>query len=356
MSNNQIGDSVPVGAVFAFAGNNTALQKLDGWLPCDGRDLKIAAHVELYTAIGNANGGDGSTSFKLPNYQGYFLRGVSQGSGNDPDAGSRTAPASLANSGDNPGSIQGWNTAVPASGAFKLDIDHLPSKSQKVNVGSLAGSNVAKWNSNSTTVDMKTGGDKETRPKNKYVNFIIKSSTKTSKGTAVTIPAGAVIPFAGINIAALGNQWLMCNGNKLNSGSYKALYTAIGVIHGGSGQPYFYLPDYQGYFLRGVSGLSLNDPDAGERTPPQPTLPVGQQGVTGNNVGSVQSWATAQGSNQFSLSVPNLPTKRKEVDNIAGRKNSAATMKVQELASPSSGGDNESRPVNAYVDWYIRAF
>lgn len=354
MSNSQIGSSVPVGSVFVFAGNETALQKMEGWLPCDGRELKNATHKELFAAIGNANGGDGSTSFKLPNYQGYFLRGVSQSSGNDPDANTRTAPASLGNSGDNPGSVQADATGVPASGAFNLSVDHVPQKKQKVNVGSLIGDRVAKWDGDSTEIQLALG-DKESRPKNKYIYFIIKSSTKTAVGTDVAVPVGAVVPFAGVNVAALGNQWLLCNGNKLNSTQHKALFGAIGIIQGGNGSPYFYLPDYQGYFLRGVSGLARNDPNASERTAPQPSLPAGQQGASGNNVGSAQDWATAQAKNKFKLKVSNLPTSRKKVDNIAGRKNSAWKEGPTELRAPSSGGGKESRPTNAYVDWYIKA-
>lgn len=37
-----------------------------GWLPCDGRELSIAAHQPLYSLIGTSFGGDGQRSFKLP--------------------------------------------------------------------------------------------------------------------------------------------------------------------------------------------------------------------------------------------------------------------------------------------------
>lgn len=39
-SNSQTGASLPVGSVLAFAGNETNLPQLEGWLPCDGRELK----------------------------------------------------------------------------------------------------------------------------------------------------------------------------------------------------------------------------------------------------------------------------------------------------------------------------
>jgi microcystin-dependent protein len=352
MSNNDIGPSVPVGSVLVFAGNETTLQKLEGWFPCDGRELDNVTHRELFAAIGYANGGDGSTKFRVPDYRGYFLRGVSQGSGRDPDAATRTAPASLGNSGDNPGSIQPFATALPSK-PFVFKIDHLPTSQRKANVGSLLENHVGKWNSNSTEITLK-GGAKETRARNKYVYFIIKKSSKTEAGTDVVIPVGTIVPFAGTNTAGFGNQWLLCNGSQLDATQQKLLFGAIGIIHGGDGNPFYYLPDYRGWFLRGVSGATLNDPDASARFPPQGQLPSGQRGATGNNVGSGQSSDTAQARNKFKLKVSHLPASKMKVDKIAGNKNSKWEDLPVKLDGTSGGGD-ESRPINANVDWYIKA-
>ena len=38
----------------------------DGWLLCDGRTLSIAAYPELYAILGTTYGGDGITTFGLP--------------------------------------------------------------------------------------------------------------------------------------------------------------------------------------------------------------------------------------------------------------------------------------------------
>lgn len=40
------------------------------WLPCDGRLLPIRQYVALYSLIGTLYGGDGKTTFALPNLQG----------------------------------------------------------------------------------------------------------------------------------------------------------------------------------------------------------------------------------------------------------------------------------------------
>jgi microcystin-dependent protein len=351
MSNSQIGPSVPVGSVITFAGNETALQTLEGWFPCDGRELDRIAHEELFHAIGYANGGNGSTTFKLPDYRGYFLRGVDQGTNRDPDADDRYPPKNVGNSGDNPGSLQHFATAMPSQ-PFTLTVPHLPVRSK--NVYDSEGPRMARWTSGSTQIAF-TGGSNETRPLNNYVYFIIKRAQKNAAGTDVTIPVGAVVPIAGTGIAGLGNQWLLCNGSVLNRTQYKQLSQAIGIIHGGD-ETNFYLPDYRGYFLRGVSGDSLNDPDAADRLPPQPTLPPGQQGAFGNNVGSVQLNATAQANNKFTVQLAHLPTSWVKVtDNVSGSTNSRWTG-VSQLTAPTSGGGNESRPINAYVDWYIKTF
>jgi len=355
MSNTTIRDLVPVGSVLAYAAKDTTQLDVAGWLVCDGRVLSVAKYHELWEAIRFANGGDGTSVFNLPNYQGYFLRGVDQGAGNDPNADSRTAPASLGNPGDNPGSIQSYATASPASGSFKLAVKHLPDGNEKGNKGSLVGKEVAEWSGVSTKIKIEEGGDKESRPINRYVYFIIKSSAKTANGADVNVPVGAVVPFAGPNTSALGNQWLLCNGNKLDSAQNLALFKAIGIVHGGNGKPYFYLPDYQGYVLRGVSGPSRNDPDADNRTTPQPELAPGEQGASGDNVGSVEYWATAHPQSGFSISASHLPTDHHKIDDIAGRKASAWKEGPEVLKPPTSGGDSESRPTNAYVDWYIKA-
>ncbi|WP_336636400.1 phage tail protein [Lysinibacillus fusiformis] len=40
------------------------------WLPCDGRLLQIRQHTALYSLIGTCYGGDGKTTFALPDLQG----------------------------------------------------------------------------------------------------------------------------------------------------------------------------------------------------------------------------------------------------------------------------------------------
>ena len=52
-----------------------------GWAPCDGRLLPIAQHSYLYSVIGTTYGGDGQTSFALPDLRGRAPIGMGQGPG-----------------------------------------------------------------------------------------------------------------------------------------------------------------------------------------------------------------------------------------------------------------------------------
>lgn len=63
----------PAGTILP-CGNATALP---GTLLCQGQAVSRTTYAALFAAIGTAYGvGDGSTTFNLPNTQGYFLRGA----------------------------------------------------------------------------------------------------------------------------------------------------------------------------------------------------------------------------------------------------------------------------------------
>lgn len=100
---------------------------------------------------------------------------------------------------------------------------------------------------------------------------------------AILFPAGMIVPFAG-PAENIPDGWMLCDGSEISRSEYANLYKAIGVSWGtGNGSTTFNLPDLRGMFLRGVSGESGNDPDAGSRV-----VLTDNGGNTGNNVGSYQ--------------------------------------------------------------------
>lgn len=61
-----------------------------GWLLCDGRTLTIREYGKLYNAIGNVYGGDGTTTFALPNPAGSVPGIIGNGRAAGPTIGSET--------------------------------------------------------------------------------------------------------------------------------------------------------------------------------------------------------------------------------------------------------------------------
>jgi len=55
-----------IGEIRSFGFNFTPY----GWFPCDGRILAISAYTPLFAILGTTYGGNGSTTFGLPNLQG----------------------------------------------------------------------------------------------------------------------------------------------------------------------------------------------------------------------------------------------------------------------------------------------
>lgn len=60
-----------------FAGNFAPL----GWAFCQGQIMAIRQNTALFSLLGNVYGGDGSTTFALPDFQGRTAVGTGQGPG-----------------------------------------------------------------------------------------------------------------------------------------------------------------------------------------------------------------------------------------------------------------------------------
>lgn len=66
-----------LGEIRAFAGNFEP----GGWQFCKGQTLSISTSTALYSIIGNVYGGDGQTTFKLPDLQSRIPVGTGNGPG-----------------------------------------------------------------------------------------------------------------------------------------------------------------------------------------------------------------------------------------------------------------------------------
>lgn len=112
----------PSGTIIAFGGPESKIP--DGWVICDGKllDYTNPKYVNLFRAIGVSWGGDGANQFAVPDLRGQFLRGVSNNTGIDPEAGKRNKSrpdlSSSGNGGNAVGSKQG-NQVGPHSHSLK---------------------------------------------------------------------------------------------------------------------------------------------------------------------------------------------------------------------------------------------
>lgn len=171
------------------------------------------------------------------------------------------------------------------------------------------------------------------------------------------VPVGAVLPFGGTSAPS---GFLLCNGSAVSRSTYSSLFSVIGTAHGeGDGSTTFNIPDYRGRFLRGVDGSEGNDPDAASRTA------MNTGGNTGDSVGSIQGDATKK--NGLSLTDPGHthPTDASFYRGVGGAANftdsgvlgiggSAHNTNSNTTGISLGGGDNETRPVNASVNYIIK--
>ena len=162
---------VPIGTIVAYAGdtsgNNAGSLNTQGWLVCNGEEYDIDDYPHLNAIIGTYYGtASKAGQFKTPDLRGLFLRGVDNGAGKDPDKDSRTASAQNGNTGDKVGSYQ--------EDAFKSHAHQLPYTDFNQAKGDNGDRRGTFDESQSHQNSLTTGGS-ETRPKNIYVNYIIKA-------------------------------------------------------------------------------------------------------------------------------------------------------------------------------------
>lgn len=185
---------IPAGTIVAYGGKVTGKQRdrlwRAGWLPCDGTVLQESQGLAVFQVIERYWGGNKERrEYKLPDLRGRFVRGV-LGTGpqkREPKADERVVSAKGGNDRNNVGSGQGFATALPPTG-FSGTTNNGGAHARPMGVrtgGDRAGTNPANGlghNMPGATMSVGahrheftvTGGDEETRPRNVYVNWIIK--------------------------------------------------------------------------------------------------------------------------------------------------------------------------------------
>jgi microcystin-dependent protein len=171
------------------------------------------------------------------------------------------------------------------------------------------------------------------------------------------LPLGTIIAFAGqINpqtyLCGADNfspspsnntGWILCDGSEVSETVFPMLFNAIGNLYGGFNGS-FYVPDYRGYFLRGLAVNAGQDPGFANRI----RLPNGENA----GVGSTQQGMIQQHEHLYN----NYPVQQASGGQYFG----VASISHQEISSTTellSNGYNlsgeETRPKNIYVNYLI---
>lgn len=133
-----------------------------GYLECDGTSILRSEFNDLFLVLGVTYGNVDGNTFNLPDLRGEFIRGFDNGAGNDPDAGGRTSR------GDTPATT-GDNVGTKQADEFESHT-HL-----EVGAGGSVIGAGASFGVNTQQTGATGGSNFETRPRNVYMMYIIKT-------------------------------------------------------------------------------------------------------------------------------------------------------------------------------------
>jgi len=176
----------------------------------------------------------------------------------------------------------------------------------------------------------------------KILGVPVAEVAKVALSAKVDFPAGAIIPFAG-KPDKIPDGWLLCDGTEYGVTGYPELFGVIGYNWGSSGADLFRVPDLRGVFLRGTSGSvsdGFTDPDNGSR------ISRYAGGNIGNQVGSYQNDEFQ--SHSHNNVAPFI------IDAHANRYGGGEWGGFSQNPAVLPSGGNETRPMNAYVNYIIK--
>jgi microcystin-dependent protein len=210
--------AVFVGQVANFAGTYVPA----GWMAANGDLLSISGHQALFNLIGTTYGGDGITTFALPDLRGRVAVGA--------------------------------DASHPLGSAFGAELTTLSAAQMPAHNHTLPGGGVT----GSTGGNASVSNYQPSLALNYLIALqgIFPPSTGSSGGGPSEFVAmlGQIVEFAG-DLNHIPNGWALANGQLLSINQNQALFALLGFDYGGDGQTMFALPDFRGRTMIGADYL-----------------------------------------------------------------------------------------------------
>ncbi|RME97054.1 MAG: hypothetical protein D6773_16300 [Alphaproteobacteria bacterium] len=179
------GQFIQVGSVIPWFGDTCPA----GYLEANGQSVSRTTYATLFNKWGTRFGSVDSSSFNVVDLRGEFLRGLSNGSGNDPDAASRT---------DRGDGVTGDNVGTKQADQFRSHDFHASTNGTSALAAGATGIGLPSgggW--------ISVGGN-ETRPRNVATIFCIFASAELSAGASA--PLHTILNGAGAPGASTGSD------------------------------------------------------------------------------------------------------------------------------------------------------
>jgi microcystin-dependent protein len=233
----------------------------EGWELCQGQALAIADNEILFQLLGTTYGGDGQSTFGLPDLQGRIPIGTGRGDGLSPRDLGEAAGAET---------VTLLDSELPAHTHALIASQDPQSSGSPAGLVLAAGGAVAIYTADRPTVALggasiaRAGGSQPHDNLQPFlvVNFIISLAGHAPAGPQPDDPTpfvGEIRMMAGVVTPA---GWAACRGQMLPISQNIELYSLLGTTFGGDGKSSFALPDLHDAVPMGAgegSGLSARN-------------------------------------------------------------------------------------------------
>lgn len=353
------GDDVPAGGIIPYGGDDSHSPSFPNWIRCDGKAVPVGQVPSLNDIVGNVFAISANTqNWTSPNLTGKFIRGVDPSGKFDPDFAKRhPAPNS------NTIGLGTWQEYATGLKNATVTVSNLSKHWHSVYQYKPTPNNTVIQDD--AYVDTQTwhGGDWESRPFNAAAHYFINSvdpSTASSGGTVPVFPIGGIIAIPGSPSSGLDKTtWLECDGSRVSTTAYAALYQAIQNTWGaGAPTSTFCLPRLRGCFLRAAdtTGTTASGDPSWKGDPDWDARFSIADGNRAHGPGSYQKGATGRpAALRADFQYPSATVTTAKTAFMAGTNNQSAAASGQQTFGLDATWDNESAPHSVCVTYYIRA-